>query len=198
MAIRAGRSVSEDGAFPARVAVPALLRCAVEVARLLAGRRLRLPRRHVGLHLEFADGTSSRVYRETVVAGRVAEHPCVLAVRFRLRRVRGVGHALFRAESLLNTPLFAGFPGFVAKWWLAADEHAVYRGLYEWDGAERAEQYARSLWWVLGLVCVPSSVGYVVLDGHHRDDMLQVVDPPRGEWWLPVVTGPGTPGIPAR
>jgi hypothetical protein len=30
--------------------------------------------------------------------------PCVLVVGFRLRAVRGWGHAAFRAESLLNTP----------------------------------------------------------------------------------------------
>jgi hypothetical protein len=30
---------------------------------------------------------------------------------------------VFRAESILNTPLFAGFPGFVSKLWLAHDEN---------------------------------------------------------------------------
>ena len=35
--------------------------------------------------------------------------------------------------SLLNTPFFVGFPGFVSKLWLANDEHGVYRGLYRWD-----------------------------------------------------------------
>ena len=113
-------------------------------------------------------------------------------VRFRLRWVRGRGHALFRAESLLNTPLFVGFPGFVAKWWLAADEHGVYRGLYEWDGPQRAEAYARALWRVLAVVCVPGSIAYTVLPGRHRDDLLA----PRsddakaapGAWWRPVAS----------
>src|SRR5688572_5354701 len=57
--------------------------------------------------------------------------------------VRGWGHALFRWESLLNTPLFVGFAGFVSKLWLAHDEDGVYRGFYEWDGPARAEYYAR-------------------------------------------------------
>lgn len=184
--------VGEQGPLPARVAVPAVLRCAVEVVRLLVRRRLRLPRHSVGMRLDFADGTSGRVYRETVVAGRTAVDPCALVVRFRLRGVRGVGHALFRGESILNTPLFAGFPGFVAKWWLAADEHGVYRGLYEWDGAERAEHYARCLWWVLALVGVPGSISYAVLAGRHRDDLLtaSAPAPPGGEWWLPVRRAP--------
>jgi FAD binding domain len=53
--------------------------------------------------------------------------PCVLVVEFRLRAVRRRGHAVFRRESLLNTPLFAGFPGFVSKLWLADDERGRYR-----------------------------------------------------------------------
>ena len=64
----------------------------------------------------------------------VTDEPVVLVVAFRLRWVRGRGHALFRAESLLNTPLFVGFPGFVSKLWVAHDEGHVYRGVYQWNG----------------------------------------------------------------
>lgn len=163
--------------------------CALEVVRLLLGRRLRLPRRWVGASVRFADGSSSWIYRDTEVDGREAREPCALVVRFRLRGVRGIGHALFRAESLLNTPMFAGFPGFVAKWWLAADEHGVYRGLYEWDGAERAEHYARALWWILAMVSVPGSIGYTVLEGRHRADLVPPTTPAPsagGPWWQPV------------
>jgi hypothetical protein len=63
--------------------------------------------------------------------------------------VRGLGHAAFRRESLLNTPLFAGFPGFVSKLWLADDDLGRYRGPYEWDDPLLAENYARALWRVL-------------------------------------------------
>ena len=166
--------------------------CAVEVLRLLAHHRLRLPRDRVGTRLRFGDGSSAWIYRETVLDGATVRDPCALAVRFRLRGVRGPGHALFRAESLLNTPLFAGFPGFVAKWWVAADENGVYRGLYEWDGAHRAETYARALWRVLSLVSVPGSIAYTALDGLHRADLLPPVAAPPGdgrEWWRPVAVG---------
>ena len=37
----------------------------------------------------------------------------LLVVEFRLRGVRGRGHALFRRESLLNAPLFTD----PAAWW---------------------------------------------------------------------------------
>ena len=126
----------------------------------------------MGQVLRFADGSHGRVYRETVVEGAGSDDPVVLIVEFRLRWVRGRAHALFRAESELNTPLFVGFPGFVSKLWLAHDEKAVYRGLYEWNGAGRADAYVRALWWVLALVSAPGSIHYVVLPGLRRDDVL--------------------------
>ena len=128
-------------AYPA--ALRALAGCCASTARLL---RLRLPARWVGTRLRFADGTSARVYRETVCDRGATLDPCVLVVEFRLRAVRGLGHAAFRRESLLNTPLFAGFPGFVSKLWLADDERGRYRGLYERDDPGLAENYARALW----------------------------------------------------
>jgi hypothetical protein len=154
-------------------ALRALISCTANTARLLRRRRIHLPAGHVGMRLRFADGTSGRVYRETIVDRGTAADPCVLVVEFRLRAVRGRGHAAFRAESLLNTPLFAGFPGFASKLWLAADEHGRYRGLYEWDGPRRAEAYVRALWRVLALVSVPGSIHYVVLPGLRRDEVLE-------------------------
>src|SRR4051794_502858 len=109
---------NEQVPLPNRVAATAMLHCIVSTAGLLVRRRLHLSAAHLGQRLRFADGTSSPVYRETVV-DRVPEDPCVLLVAFRLRAVRGWGHTIFRWESVLNTPLFVGFPGFVSKLWLA-------------------------------------------------------------------------------
>lgn len=186
--------MNEQTPLPRRVAAGAVLRCVVRTAQLLAHRRLHVPRQHVGMRLHFADGTSARVFRETIVDRGPNVRPCVLVVEFRLRLVRGWGHTLFRRESLLNTPLFAGFPGFVSKLWLAHDQHDVYRGVYEWDAPERAEYYARCLWQVLALGSVPGSIHYRVLPGLHRDDVLQdphvldrrALDEPAA-WWRPVV-----------
>ena len=116
--------------------------------------------------------------------------PCFLVVSFRLRGVRGRGHRWFRTESILNTPLFVGFPGFVSKLWLAHDRHGTYRGLYEWDGPAAAEHYARSLWRVLELGCEEGTIDYRVFPGVRRDDALR--DPAlldryatteHGRWW---------------
>jgi hypothetical protein len=183
-------------------ALGAVIRCALSTASLLRQRRLHLPAAHVGMRLRFADGTSARVYRETVAGRGATADPCVLVVEFRLRAVRGRGHAAFRGESLLNTPLFAGFPGFVSKLWLANDERGRYRGLYEWAGPQRAEAYARALWRVLALVSVPGSIHYIVLPGLRRDELLarpQLLAGPSSDaaWWrLAAVSWEGQPTCP--
>jgi hypothetical protein len=184
--------MNQQTPLPYRVAAGEVARCVARTAGLLARRRVHLRPEHVGRRLRFADGTSARVYRETVVDDECPQ-PCVLVVEFLLRLVRGWGHALFRWESLLNTPLFVGFPGFRTKLWLANDEHGVYRGVYQWDSPELAERYARSLWRVLALGSVPGSIHYMVLPGLRRDDLVDdphVLDgvasgDPVG-WWRPV------------
>ena len=157
--------------LPQAVAARAVGRCLARSLTLLARGEVRRPRTAVGRVVRFADGTSARVYRETLVAGTPGD-PTFLVVSFRLRWVRGRGHTVFRWESLLNTPLFVGFPGFVSKLWLAHDAEGRYRGLYTWDGAGRAEHYARSLWRVLALVSQPASIDYRVLPGLSRDEVL--------------------------
>jgi hypothetical protein len=87
--------------------------------------------------------------------------------------VRGqLAHALFGCESLFNTPLFVGFPGFVSKLWVAHDYNDIYRGVYEWDGATLAEDYVRTLWRVLTLVCVPGSIHYEIVPSPTREELL--------------------------
>ena len=163
-------------------------RCIARSVLMLSRREVLLPREWVGRRVVFGDGSIGRVYRETAVAVAPAE-PCVLDVCFRLRAVRGGGHALFEWESLLNTPLFVGFPGFVSKLWVAHDDHGTYPGLYEWDGAERGEAYARALWRVLQLVSVPGSIHYQVLPGNRRADVFTRLDGAAGERAVEVGTG---------
>jgi hypothetical protein len=183
-------AMNEQCPLPRRTALMAELQCIAETARMLADRRIHLPDRSVGRYLRFANGTSAPVYRETVVDRDPVTDPCVLVVCFRLRLLRGFGHTLFRWESILNTPLFVGFPGYVSKLWLAHDQHHVYRGVYEWDGPDRAEHYARSLWRVLAIGSVPGTIAYQVVPGLRRDEML--ADPrlldgfdadDRDGWW---------------
>ncbi|MGW0011112.1 hypothetical protein ACWDVX_15305 [Streptomyces tendae] len=180
--------------LPVGEAWRAVAACFVTTFALFSRHRVRMPRRPVGEQLRFADGTTARIHRETRLGSGLAKDPCTLVVAFRLRRVRGPAHALFRRESLLNTPPFVGFPGFTSKLWLAHDEMNRYRGVYEWDGQRRAELYARSLWRVLALVSVPGSIRYIVVSGLHRDDMIAnslpagKAEPDDTAWWHTAVS----------
>lgn len=187
-----------ERALPAAPAAKALASCAARTAALLARGRLHQPAGRVGTQLRFADGAISTVYRETVVDRPPPARPAVLEVAFRLRRVDGeLSHALFRKESLLNTVLFAGFPGFVSKLWLNHDESGIYRGVYEWDSAPLAVDYVRALWWPLAVLSEPGSIRYRVLPGLSRGDFL--ADPPAaeaaaGEWRHVAPAGGSSPG----
>jgi hypothetical protein len=166
-------ATARSGASPWAVLVAVL--CSVgRTVSLLARRRLGQPREQVGARLVLADGAASTVFRETVARDRSAARPAALQVRFRLR---GAGrsrpaHAVFRRTCVVNTPLFAGFPGFVSKLWLA-DEDGAYRGLYDWDGAAAAAWYAALLSRVLALVCVRGSVEWQVAAGASRERFVR-------------------------
>ncbi len=131
------------------------------------------------------------MYRETVRRGAATSRPVLLVVQFELR---GVGrsrvlHALFRAESLANTPLFAGFPGFRSKLWATDPRTGVYRGVYEWDGADRATSYATTLSALLRLVSLPGTVRFHVEPHLHRDAfphdpaLVSTPDAAPDRWW---------------
>ncbi|GAA4542085.1 hypothetical protein [Pseudonocardia xishanensis] len=153
-----------------RQAATAVAASFARTAALLARRRLRSPRGPVGTTRRGEDGTTSVVFRETAVDDPV-DDPVVLVVCFRLR---GIGrarwaHAVFRRTCVVNTPLFAGFPGFRDKLWMYDASTGVYRGVYLWDGAERARWYAERLRRVLELVAVRGTIDYTVVRGTRRD-----------------------------
>jgi hypothetical protein len=149
--------------------------CAVVTASLLSTHELRLPGHNLGRRLDFADGTTSRVYRETIRYSPPTRRPALLVVQFRLRLIgtNTLLHVGFRMESILNTVLFAGFPGFRSKLWCTDERTGLYRGVYEWDGAERATSYAMTLGGLLRLVSEPGSVRFHVVPGVRRDDFLR-------------------------
>jgi hypothetical protein len=187
---------AHQGPVPSSRAWTRVARATSTCPGLLARRQLHQPSDWKGRRVLFGDGTTAAVYRETVRDPWPRSDPAALVVGFRLRHVTGdLGHATFRAESLLNTALFVGFDGFTSKLWLRHDESGTYRGLYEWEGAERATEYARSLWRVLALVSEPSSIRYVVVPGVRRDELVLGRAEPTGatgavdsEWWRPIGT----------
>lgn len=176
------------------VALWRILRCVAVTVILLARGRLHQPVTKVGERLTFGDGTSAPVYRETVVDRAPLSEPTVLVVTFRMRLLNGRrGQAYFRLISLLNTVLFAGFPGFATKLWLTADQQGKYRGLYEWDGSRRADDYVRALWWPLMAISQRSSIRYRMLPGRRRDELLADSEPTStrlDDGWWKVTTAP--------
>jgi len=197
-AAAASTAEGEERPLRLRCALRALLACARHTVLLVVRRRLHQPVGNLGRCIPFADGTTAEVYRETVIDAPPPLLPSVLVVCFRLRGIRRAWeHSLFRRESVLNTVLFAGFPGLVSKLWLRHDQRGVYRGLYQWDGPDRAVAYVRALWWVLSLVSEPGSVHYAVLPGLDRDQvvanpgLIDSLAAAPGGWWRPA-------GAPAR
>ena len=163
--------------------------CAREWARMSAQHRLARPVDHLGVTLSFRDGTTSRVFRETVVVDAAIADPVLLVIAFRLAFLDDVGllHAGFRHECLIHTPLFAGFPGFRSKLWLEDDGTRIYRGLYQWDGATEAAAYAGRM---VGLLAPFSSRGtarFHLVPGMARSDYLRDPDRTSGResdaWW---------------
>jgi hypothetical protein len=160
-----------------------------EWMRMTTRHRLARPTDHVGTVIRFRDGTTSRVFRETVVVGAPTADPVLLVIAFRLAFLDDLGplHAGFRRECLIHTPLFAGFRGFRSKLWLEDEDRRIYRGVYQWDGEKDAVTYAARM---VGLLAPFSNRGTArshVVPGLTRSDYL--LDPDvttggaSGEWW---------------
>ena len=160
-------------------------------ANLIFSGRLIQPRELVGARLRFQDGSAFVVFRETAVVAPPNREPATLVVEFKLRLIgrNRLAHAIFRRECVVHTPLFAGFSGFRSKLWVADRVTGSYRGVYEWDGADRAERYAITLGRLLAVLSVPGSVRHQVVPGLPRDRFLHGYDDPQdgsdtGDlWW---------------
>ena len=160
-----------------------------EWMRMSAHHRLTRPADYVGAMLSFRDGTTSRVFRETLVVGATTADPVLLVIGFRLAFLDDLGplHAGFRRECLIHAPLFAGFRGFRSKLWLADEDTRIYRGVYQWDGARDAASYAARM---VGLLAPFSNRGTArshVVPGLTRSDYLFDPDVTTGRssdgWW---------------
>lgn len=157
------------------------LRSVGTVAWYVASGRLHHRRDRVGTVLSTADGQRFEVYRETTrdaSGGRADEGGAVLAFRFHLRfmprPIRPLAARVFEPLSVLTTPFFAGLPGFRTKLWLFDHDTGDYMGVYQWESADAAERYARSLRQLIEALSVPGSVAYEVRANATLDDYVRV------------------------
>lgn len=145
-----------------------MARCAGVVVALLCRRQLHLRSSRVGSTIRVPDGREFIVFRESWRDEEVKATTVILLVWFRLRGIPAgarIRRWLFERESILNTALYAGMPGFRVKLWMVDERTSGYAGLYEWDGETRARWYGRYISAVLRPLSVPSSVGFDVV-GH--------------------------------
>jgi hypothetical protein len=130
------------------------LGCAVRTTWLLARGSLHIDHSLDGRLAQLPDGRSFKIFRRTTCSASEDDEnePVVLSVWFHLRFVPAWARrrrTLFERESILNTLVFAGFPGYVSKLWMVDPETNEFAGLYEWRGREAAERYARYITSVL-------------------------------------------------
>jgi hypothetical protein len=160
-----------------------------EWMRMSAHHRLTRPAACVGAMLSFRDGTTSRVFRETLVVGATTDDPVLLVIGFRLAFLDDLGplHARFRRECLIHTPLFAGFRGFRSKLWLEDEDTRIYRGVYQWDGARDAAAYAARMVGLLAPFSNRGSARSHLVPSLTRSDYLLDPDGTTGQasdgWW---------------
>jgi hypothetical protein len=149
--------------------------CAWRVLGLLARRRLHLRHEEVGAVVPLPDGRRFVVYRHTTCDGAGDDQLVTLAVWFHLRGVppgARVRRYLFERESILNTALYAGFPGYRVKLWMVDPTSSDYAGIYEWNGTEAAARYGRYITAVLRPLSVRGSVGYQIVEGTNLVEYL--------------------------
>jgi hypothetical protein len=139
------------------------------------GPRLVRPHTRLGTAVRLDSGGVFAVFRETTFAGLPIERPAVLAVRFHLRATRPRQHRLhrlFQRVCIITTPFFVRTPGYRTKLWAYDAQTGDYAGVYQWDGADRAEAYAHSLVPILRALSRRGSVSYRVYADERLDDHL--------------------------
>ena len=152
-------------------------------------RRLVSPKELLGTTLRFEDGTSPFIFRETALREASTDDPAVLVVQFRLAFLGSSPflHAAFRRECVLHTPLFAGFQGFRSKLWCDDVGTGVYSGVYEWQSASLATEYADRMVALLAPFSNPGTARYHVIEHLRRNDFLSDRrGQPKGSatgWW---------------
>lgn len=81
--------------------------------------------------------TFLRIVRYGKTGSRVSAH-AILKVTFGVRKMSFIQK---RVIPLLSIPFFAGFRGFVSKSFMVDEAQNMFRGCYEWESVEAAQEY---------------------------------------------------------
>ena len=106
--------------------------------------RLHFPRNRIGEVLTMEDGKAFTIFSQVIVDpnhDQPQEPGVTFRVRFHVARMSPKQNKLF---SLLPIPFFIGLPGFRTKLWTLNEVSGDCQGIYEWDTAQDAENYASS------------------------------------------------------
>ncbi|MFT4891948.1 MAG: hypothetical protein ACI9YT_002886 [Halobacteriales archaeon] len=139
--------------------------------------RVRFPRERVGDVLEFPDGNTSVVYRETVLdpASGAAEAGVVLVFRMQVADPEAgttLRAVLFDPVSNVATPFFAGLPGFRRKLWLAGDRPGEFLELYGWATRADADRFVDVLQWLLAPFDFAGNARFDVVEADGVDEYV--------------------------
>jgi hypothetical protein len=148
------------------------LGCALRTLWLLARGALHIDHSLDGRLAQLPDGRTFEIFRRTTssASDHDMNEPVVLSVWFHLRFVPAwarTRRTLFERESILNTLLFAGFPGYQSKLWMVDPDTNEFAGLYEWRGREAAERYARYITSVLRPLSSHGLVDWEITSADH-------------------------------
>ena len=141
--------------------------------------QLRSPRDRVGDVIITDTGQSFTVYRETTVQLSNPEQTregAVLVFQFHLwfmpDMLAPVVTRIFEPLSIITTPFFVGLSGFRTKLWLFDRETGDYEGIYLWESAVAAEQYATALRRAMKVFARPGSISYKIVPDTNLDSYL--------------------------
>jgi len=110
---------------------------------LLTG-RLHFPRERIGEAFTLGDDQLFTIFRKVIIdppKGQKAKTGALFRVRFRVSDMTPEQNKRF---SILPIPFFIGLPGFRSKLWMLDHTTGESQGVYQWDTAGDARNYANS------------------------------------------------------
>jgi len=124
--------------------------------------KVRFPRNRLGKQISVESNDYEIVKEIDVMRPGAGEPEAVFTVKFHLANMSPAANKIFLN---LPIPFFAGLPGFRHKLWLYEENTGDFRGYYEWDTVEDAENYAGSFAVkFMKRRSVPGSVSYKIID----------------------------------